>query len=60
MNQLSDNNSIETSEEKEFFERLTKQQQVEKMAAIARTSKTQSAEGVCTALYEAGVCFPEM
>lgn len=54
MTQLSDNSFIETPEEKEAFERISRDQQIDAMAAVIRTCPTNSSTGIATLLHEAG------
>ncbi|WP_434927182.1 hypothetical protein [Shewanella sp. HL-SH2] len=54
MNQLSDNSLIETPEEREAFERLERQQQIDAMSAIVRTSVTMSSTGIAAKMFAAG------
>ncbi|MCW3171408.1 hypothetical protein [Shewanella subflava] len=54
MTQLSDNSLIETPEEREAFECLERQLQIDALAAIARTSMTMSCTGIAAKLFDAG------
>lgn len=45
---------VESPEECEYFERLTREQQVNAIAAVVRTSSTHSATGIAHLLVEAG------
>jgi hypothetical protein len=56
MTQLSDNNSvlIETPEEKQAFERIERDQQINVMAAVIRMCPTNSSTGIATLLVDAG------
>jgi hypothetical protein len=54
MTQLSDNSLIETPEEKEAFERIEREQQINAMVAVIRTCPTHSWVGIATLLVDAG------
>jgi hypothetical protein len=45
---------VESPEEREYFERLMREQQIDAIAAIVRTSPTNSATGIAHLLVEAG------
>jgi hypothetical protein len=45
---------IESPEEREAFERLEREQQINTMAAIARTCATTSSTGIAALLFDAG------
>ncbi|MBB1320580.1 hypothetical protein [Shewanella sp. SR43-8] len=45
---------VESPEEKEAFERISRQQQINAMAAVIRTCPTNSSSGIATLLHEAG------
>jgi hypothetical protein len=45
---------VEFPEEREYFERLERQQQIDAMAAVIRTCPTNSATGIAHLLIEAG------
>ncbi|WP_350431753.1 hypothetical protein ABIS04_16360 [Shewanella sp. H8] len=56
MTQLSDNNLvlIETEEEKQEFERIERDQQINAIAAVVRTCPTNSSTGIADCLFNAG------
>tara|TARA_R110002033_G_scaffold47816_2_gene93457 strand:+ start:10300 stop:10701 length:402 start_codon:yes stop_codon:yes gene_type:complete len=45
---------VESPEEKEAFERISRDQQIDAMAAVIRTCPTNSSTGIATLLHEAG------
>ncbi|GGP37521.1 hypothetical protein GCM10009347_01860 [Shewanella algicola] len=45
---------VESPEEREYFEKLEREQQIDAMAAVIRTSPTNSATGIAHLLVEAG------
>jgi hypothetical protein len=53
MTQLSDNRFIETPEEKEAFERIEREQQINAMVAVIRTCPVHSWTGIATLLFNA-------
>jgi hypothetical protein len=54
MTQLSDDSLIETPEEKEAFERIEREQQINAMVAVIRTCPVHSWVGIATLLVDAG------
>jgi hypothetical protein len=54
MAQLSDNSLIETPEEKEAFDCISRQQQIDAIAAVVRTCPTTSSTGIAVLLVDAG------
>jgi hypothetical protein len=53
-NHLSDNSLIETPEEKEVFDRISREQQIDAIASVVRTCPTTSSTGIAVLLVEAG------
>jgi hypothetical protein len=45
---------VESPEEKEAFDRISREQQINAMAAVIRTCPTNSSTGIATLLHEAG------